>query len=52
MKKTYLSPTTEVILVGVRQILASSPNATLNLTDTVESNEIESRSFDFDDDEE
>ena len=43
MKKTYINPETEVVLIATQQMLASSPNAGLNPSGSVDAGSIESR---------
>ena len=52
MKKTYINPNLVVVKIATHQMLASSPDAGLNTSKSVNANLIEGREFDFDDDDE
>ena len=41
MKKTYISPASKVVNVGVAQIMAASPGVTMNSGGSVNANEVE-----------
>lgn len=41
MKKTYISPASKVVKVGVAQIMAASPGVTMNSGGSVNANEVE-----------
>ena len=43
MKKTYYIPKTEVVLIATQQMLASSPNAILDPSQSVDAGSVESR---------
>ena len=45
MKKTYINPETEVVLIATQQMLATSPNAALDPSQSVDAGSIESRGF-------
>ena len=47
MKKIYLNPTTEVVKIEVQQIIASSPNAALDPSQSVNAGSIEAPEFNF-----
>lgn len=49
MKKTYIEPSSEVVLVAVQQMLAASPDAAIDASKSVDAADIEGRSYDFDD---
>jgi len=51
MKKTYIEPSAEVVLIAVQQMLAASPAAAIDATKTVDAASVEGRDFDFDDEE-
>ncbi len=52
MKKTYINPQMEVVKIATHQMLASSPDAGLDSSKSVNAGLIEGREFDFDDDDE
>ena len=41
MKKTYISPASKVVKVGVAQIMAASPGVTINSGDSVDAANVE-----------
>ena len=41
MKKTYISPASKVVKVGVAQIMAASPGVTINSGDNVDAANVE-----------
>ena len=43
MKKTYISPASKVVRVGVAQIMATSPGVTMNSGGSVNANEVDVR---------
>ena len=43
MKKTYISPASKVVKVGVAQIMAASPGVTMNSGGIVNANEVDVR---------
>ena len=43
MKKTYISPASKVVKVGVAQIMAASPGVTMNSGGSVNANEVDVR---------
>ena len=47
MKKTYLNPNMEVVKIEVRQIIAASPNAALDPSQSVNPGSVEAPEFDF-----
>ena len=52
MKKTYINPNLVVVKIATHQMLASSPDAGLDTSRSVDADRIEGREFDFDDDDE
>jgi hypothetical protein len=49
MKKIYLKPELEIVKIHMTNMLAASPNAGLDPSQSVNAGSIDSRSFDFDD---
>ena len=43
MKKTYISPASKVVRVGVAQMMAASPGVTINPGGSVDANEVDVR---------
>lgn len=41
MKKTYISPVSKVVRVGVAQMMATSPGVTINSGDSVDAANVE-----------
>ncbi len=52
MKKTYINPELQVIVMKTTGMLAQSPNGKLDPTKNVGAGDVEANGFDFDEDDE